>query len=150
MSDVIAKKPSPEILELFDNPYPGRDFLITHVCPEFTSLCPKTGQPDYGTITFEYIADKLCVELKSLKFYLQAYRNEGVFYERLTNQILDDMVAAMKPRYIKVTADFTPRRTPFEDRRSICRARMERRGRMRLWMRRRMNSSRVPASIKKA
>lgn len=109
MPDVIAKKPTPDILEMFDNPYPNRDYLITHVCPEFTSLCPKTGQPDYGTITFEYIADKLCVELKSLKFYLQAYRNEGVFYERLTNQILDDMVSTMKPRYIKVTAEFTPR-----------------------------------------
>ena len=109
MPDVIDKKPTPEILETFDNPYPDLDYLITHTCPEFTSLCPKTGQPDYGTITFEYVADKLCVELKSLKFYLQAYRNEGVFYERLTNQILDDMVSTMKPRYIKVTAEFTPR-----------------------------------------
>ena len=108
MPDVIAKKPTPDILECFDNPYPGRDYLITHVCPEFTSLCPKTGQPDYGTITFEYIADKLCVELKSLKFYLQAYRNEGVFYERLTNQILDDLTGVLKPRFMRVTADFTP------------------------------------------
>ncbi len=109
MPDVIARKPTPDILETFENPYPDRDYLIKHVCPEFTSLCPKTGQPDYGAITFEYVADKTCVELKSLKFYLQAYRNEGVFYERLTNQILDDMVAVMQPRYIKVVAEFTPR-----------------------------------------
>jgi len=108
MSDVI-KKPSVDILELFDNPYPDRDYLITHICPEFTSLCPKTGQPDYGTLTFEYIADKKCVELKSLKFYLQAYRNEGIFYESVTNKILDDMVAAFNPRYMKLTAEFTPR-----------------------------------------
>ncbi len=109
MPDVVAKKPSPSILEFFDNPYPNRDYLITHVCPEFTSLCPKTGQPDYGTMTFEFIPDKLCVELKSLKFYLQSYRNEGVFYERLTNQIVDDIVSVMKPRCLKLTAEFTPR-----------------------------------------
>jgi len=108
MPDVI-KKPSIDILDLFDNPYPNRDYLITHICPEFTSLCPKTGQPDYGTLTFEYIADKKCVELKSLKFYLQAYRNEGIFYESVTNKILDDMVAALNPRYMKLTAEFTPR-----------------------------------------
>lgn len=109
MPDVVAKKPSPDILEFFENPYPSRDYLITHVCPEFTSLCPKTGQPDYGTMTFEFIPDKLCVELKSLKFYLQSYRNEGVFYERLTNQIVDDIVSVMKPRCLKLTAEFTPR-----------------------------------------
>ena len=109
MPDAVAKKPSPDILEFFDNPYPDRDYLITHVCPEFTSLCPKTGQPDYGAMTFEFIPDKLCVELKSLKFYLQSYRNEGVFYERLTNQIVDDIVGAMKPRCLKLTAEFTPR-----------------------------------------
>ena len=108
MPDVI-KKPSVDILELFDNPYPNRDYLITHICPEFTSLCPKTGQPDYGTLTFEYVADKKCVELKSLKFYLQAYRNEGIFYESVTNKILDDMIAALNPRYMKLTAEFTPR-----------------------------------------
>lgn len=103
------KGPSPEIFELFDNPYPNRDYLITHICPEFTSTCPKTGQPDYGTLTFEMIADKKCVELKSLKFYLQAYRNEGIFYESVTNKILDDVVAALAPRYVKLTAEFTPR-----------------------------------------
>lgn len=108
MPDVI-KKPSPDIFELFDNPCPERDYIITHVCPEFTSLCPKTGQPDYGTLTFKFIPDKLCVELKSLKFYLQSYRNEGVFYERLTNTILDDLVSVMKPRCLRLTAEFTPR-----------------------------------------
>lgn len=109
MPDAVAKKPTPDILEFFDNPYPNRDYLVTHVCPEFTSLCPKTGQPDYGTMTFEFIPKDLCVELKSLKFYLQAYRNEGVFYERLTNQIVDDIAGAMKPKYLKLTAEFTPR-----------------------------------------
>ena len=93
MPDVIEKKPSPEIFVLFDNPFPGRDYVITHVCPEFTSLCPVTGQPDYGTLTFTFIPDQKCVELKSLKFYLQSYRNQGVFYERLTNEIVDDLVS---------------------------------------------------------
>jgi 7-cyano-7-deazaguanine reductase len=96
-------------LETFENPYPGRDFLIKHVAPEFTSVCPITGQPDFGTITIEYIADAVCVELKSLKFYLQGYRNEGVFYERLINQILDDLVAALGPRCMTITGEFTPR-----------------------------------------
>jgi len=96
-------------LETFENPYPGRDFLIKHVAPEFTSVCPITGQPDFGTITIEYIADAVCVELKSLKFYLQGYRNEGVFYERLINQILDDLVAVLGPRCMTITGEFTPR-----------------------------------------
>ena len=108
MSDAI-KKPSVDILDLFDNPCPQRDYVITHVCPEFTSLCPKTGQPDYGTITVEYVADQKCVELKSLKFYFQAYRNEGIFYESVTNKILDDLVTALRPCYMKITAAFTPR-----------------------------------------
>ena len=97
------------ILDVFDNPHPKRDYIIKHVAPEFTSLCPKTGQPDYGTITLEYIADKTCVELKSLKFYYQSFRNEGVFYEDLTNRILDDLVKKLAPRWIKITAEFTPR-----------------------------------------
>ncbi len=105
----VVKKPSPDILEVFDNPYPERDYVIEHVNPEFTSLCPKTGQPDYGELTLEYVADQKCVELKSLKFYYQSYRNEGVFYERLTNQILDDLVSVLAPRYMKLTARFTPR-----------------------------------------
>jgi 7-cyano-7-deazaguanine reductase len=96
-------------LELFDNPRPGRDYTITIRVPEFTSVCPKTGQPDFGTITIEYIPGKSCIELKSLKMYMQSYRNRGVFYERLTNEILDDMVKACKPRQMKVTSQFTPR-----------------------------------------
>lgn len=96
-------------IETFDNPCPKRDYVITHVAPEFTSLCPKTGQPDFATIEIEYVADQLCVELKSLKLYLQSYRNEGVFYEKVINLILDDMVAALKPRWMSVTGRFTPR-----------------------------------------
>ena len=96
-------------LELFDNPNRQRDYTITIQCPEFTSLCPKTGQPDFGQITIEYCPDKLCIELKSLKFYMQSYRNEGIFYESLTNTILDDLVLACRPRWMKVTSKFTPR-----------------------------------------
>ena len=96
-------------LETFDNPHPNRDFVILHVAPEFTSVCPKTGQPDFGTIEIEYVADKVCVELKSLKFYLQSFRNEGVFYEDLINRILDDLVEVLGPRRMKVTGKFTPR-----------------------------------------
>ncbi len=97
------------ILEAFENPHPLRDYVINHVAPEFTSVCPKTGQPDFGTIEIEYIADKLCVELKSLKFYLQSFRNEGVFYEDVVNRILDDLIACLQPKYMKVTGEFTPR-----------------------------------------
>ena len=100
------KKPE---LELFDNPNCQRDYVITIQCPEFTSLCPKTGQPDFGQITIEYCPDKFCIELKGLKFYMQSYRNEGIFYESLTNSILDDLVSACGPRWMKVTSKFTPR-----------------------------------------
>ena len=96
-------------LEIFDNPRPGRDYVIKHVAPEFTSVCPRTGQPDFGTIEIEYVADKHCVELKSLKLYLQGYRNVGVFYEDVVNRILDDLVAALRPRRMTVTGKFTPR-----------------------------------------
>ncbi len=96
-------------LETFENPHPQRDYVIRHVAPEFTSVCPKTGQPDFGTIEIEYVADALCVELKSLKFYLQGFRNEGVFYEDVVNRILDDLVAALSPRTMKVTGSFAPR-----------------------------------------
>ena len=95
--------------ETFANPHPNRDYVIRHVAPEFTSVCPKTGQPDFGTIEIEYVAEKLCIELKSLKLYLQSYRNEGVFYEDVINRILDDLVAALSPRRMKVTGRFTPR-----------------------------------------
>jgi len=96
-------------IELFDNPRPGRDYVITIRCPEFTSVCPKTGQPDFGEIIIEYTPDAKCIELKSLKFYMQSYRNKGIFYESLTNQILDDLAGACKPRWMKVTSKFTPR-----------------------------------------
>lgn len=96
-------------LETFENQFPDRDYRIEIVAPEFTSVCPKTGQPDYGTITIHYIPDKLCLELKSLKLYLQSFRNEGIFYEHVTNTILDDLAAVTKPRYMKITAAFTPR-----------------------------------------
>ncbi len=102
----MAKKTE---LELFENPRGGREYVITIRCAEFTSLCPKTGQPDFGEITIEYCPEKLCIELKSLKFYMQSYRNEGIFYEKLTNDILDDLAAACKPRWMKVTSRFTPR-----------------------------------------
>ncbi|GIS63080.1 MAG: hypothetical protein CM1200mP2_53050 [Planctomycetaceae bacterium] len=85
-------EPTGDILETFENPYPGRDYVIETVCPEFTSMCPKTGQPDFGTLTISYIAEATCYELKSLKLYLQQFRNHGAFYEAVTNRILDDLV----------------------------------------------------------
>jgi len=97
------------ILEVFPNPALERDYLITHHCPEFTSVCPMTGQPDFGTIVFEYVPDRVCVELKSLKFYLQGYRNEGIFYEAVVNRLLDDFVAVCAPRRLKVTGEFNVR-----------------------------------------
>ena len=97
------------VLETFPNPAPERDYTIRMQIPEFTCLCPKTGQPDFGTIIIEYIPDKLCIELKSLKLYLQSFRNEGVFYETVTNKILDDLVKVCEPRYMLVTAEFTTR-----------------------------------------
>ena len=96
-------------LELFDNPRYGRDYVVRIDCPEFTSVCPKTGQPDFGEIVIEYCPDKVCIELKSLKFYMQSYRNKGIFYEALTNDILDDLSTACKPRWMKVTSRFRPR-----------------------------------------
>lgn len=96
-------------LETFENQVPGRDYLIETICPEFTSVCPKTGQPDFGELTISYVPDRLCIELKSLKFYLQNFRNVGIFYEHVTNRILDDLVAVCRPRRMKVVAAFTPR-----------------------------------------
>ena len=101
--------PSAVQLETFPNQNPGRDYTIEIVCPEFTSLCPKTGQPDFGTITFTYTPAQLCVELKSLKLYLQRYRNEGIFYEAVVNRMLDDFVTACRPRRCRVVGAFTPR-----------------------------------------
>jgi 7-cyano-7-deazaguanine reductase len=104
-----ADAPAADQLETFPNPNPGRDYTIEIVCPEFTSLCPKTGQPDFGTITFTYTPADLCVELKSLKLYLQRYRNQGIFYESAVNRLLDDFVKACRPRRCKVVGAFTPR-----------------------------------------
>ena len=98
-----------EILEVFENQYPERDYIIEHIAPEFTSLCPKTGQPDFATIILKYIPDKFCVELKSLKLYFNSYRNDGVFYETLTNQILSDLSEVTKPRAMRVIAEFNVR-----------------------------------------
>lgn len=96
-------------LETFKNRHPGRDYVIEIACPEFTALCPKTGQPDFGTIRISYVPDALCVELKSLKLYLHGYRSQGIFYEHVTNVILDDLVAALGPRRITVEGDFNVR-----------------------------------------
>jgi len=93
-------------LEIFKNPYPRRDYDIDLECPEFTCLCPKTGQPDFAVIRICYVPDEFCVELKSLKLYLWSYRNEGAFHEAVTNKILDDLVKATKPRRMTVEADF--------------------------------------------
>ena len=98
-----------DLLETFENQFPQRDYEIEIVCPEFTSVCPKTGQPDFATLTFTYTPDQVCVELKSLKMYLQSYRNDGIFYEHITNTILDDLVQLVKPRQMKLVAAFTAR-----------------------------------------
>jgi 7-cyano-7-deazaguanine reductase len=96
-------------LETFSNPQPDRDYLVEHTCHEFTSVCPKTGQPDFATLRIRYVPDRLCVELKSLKLYLQGYRNQGIFFEAVVNRVLDDLVAAMKPRRLTVEGDFRVR-----------------------------------------
>ena len=100
---------SSSTLETFPNPRPERDFEIAIDCPEFTSMCPKTGLPDFGTIRIRYVPDRLCIELKALKYYLLEYRNQGMFYEAVTNKILDDLVTACAPRRMSVTGDFTAR-----------------------------------------
>lgn len=96
-------------IETFPNPNPTRDYEIEIECPEFTSVCPKTGLPDFGTIRITYVPDHRCIELKALKFYLIAFRNKGIFYEQVTNEILDDLVAVCAPRRMTVVGDFTPR-----------------------------------------
>ena len=96
-------------LDTFINPEPGRDYTISIKLPEFTCLCPITGQPDFATLHIRYIPDQLCVELKSLKLYIWSYRDEGAFHEAVTNQILSDLVTAVSPRYMKLTADFNVR-----------------------------------------
>jgi len=104
----MATKPSKE-LETFPNPRPERDYEISMECPEFTCVCPRTGQPDFATIRINYVADKLCIELKSLKLYLWSYRDEGAFHEAVINKILDDLVQACRPRRMTVVGDFNVR-----------------------------------------
>jgi 7-cyano-7-deazaguanine reductase len=104
----MSQKPD-TALETFPNPNPKRDFLIRMQIPEFTCLCPKTGQPDFATLFLDYIADRRCVELKSLKLYIWSYRDQGAFHEAVTNRILDDLVAATKPRFMRLTARFNVR-----------------------------------------
>lgn len=96
-------------IETFPNPAPGRDYTITHVCPEFTSVCPMTGQPDFATVELEYIPEATCIELKSLKLYYYSFRNEGIYYEAVTNRLLDELVEACAPRWMRITARFAVR-----------------------------------------
>ncbi len=96
-------------LQTFPNPNPGRDYVIRHECPEYTALCPVTGQPDFGTIVIVYVPDRRCVELKSLKLYLWSFRDEGHYFEQVTNRILDDLVQAMRPRRLTVIGKFNVR-----------------------------------------
>ncbi|MEN8261381.1 MAG: preQ(1) synthase, partial [Pseudomonadota bacterium] len=96
-------------LETFENPRCGRDYTIRIDVPEFTCLCPKTGQPDFATITIHYVPDRLCVELKALKLYMWSFRDEGAFHEAVTNQILDDLVQTLAPNFIRITAEFNVR-----------------------------------------
>jgi 7-cyano-7-deazaguanine reductase len=98
-----------DALETFPNPRPQRDYEIEIDCPEFTSMCPKTGLPDFGTIHIRYVPDTLCLELKAIKYYLLGYRNQGIFYEAATNKILDDLVGACQPRRMTVVGDFSAR-----------------------------------------
>lgn len=101
----MPSQPSKE-LETFDNPNPERDYTIRIRCPEFTCLCPKTGQPDFAELFIDYVADQQCIELKSLKIYVWAFRDQGAFHEKVTNEILSDLVAACKPRFMRLTAEF--------------------------------------------
>ncbi|MGE0355340.1 MAG: preQ(1) synthase [Burkholderiales bacterium] len=101
-----ARAKAAKALETFPNPQPGRDYAIRMEIPEFTCLCPKTGQPDFATLHLEYVPDAKCVELKSLKLYVWSFRDEGKFHEAVTNEILDDLVAATRPRYMRLTAEF--------------------------------------------
>jgi 7-cyano-7-deazaguanine reductase len=116
-SDLASTRAKPAVapttpqqhLDVFANPEPGRDYLIQFVVPEFTCHCPLTGQPDFAHFTIEMVADALCVELKSLKLYFWSYRDVGAFHEKVTNRVLDDIVAATKPRFVRVTARWNVR-----------------------------------------
>ena len=104
----MPSQPSTE-LETFDNPQPDRDYTIHMEIPEFTCLCPKTGQPDFATLFIDYVPDRLCVELKSLKLYVWSFRDQGTFHEAVTNRILDDLVALLAPRFLRILARFNMR-----------------------------------------
>ena len=104
----MSTEPSTD-LDTFENPYPNRDYLIEMDCPEFTTVCPKTGQPDFGKIKISYVPDQKCIELKSLKLYLWSFRNRGIFHEAVTNFILEDLVAICQPRRMTVVGDYNVR-----------------------------------------
>ena len=104
----MSTEPSTD-LDTFENPYPNRDYLIEMDCPEFTTVCPKTGQPDFGKIKISYVPDQKCIELKSLKLYLWSFRNRGIFHEAVTNFILEDLVASCQPRRMTVVGDYNVR-----------------------------------------
>ncbi len=104
----MPSQPS-KTLEIFDNPQPARDYTIRIEMPEFTCLCPKTGQPDFATLHLEYVPEKSCIELKALKMYIWSFRDEGAFHEAVTNQILSELVAACEPRFMRLTAEFKVR-----------------------------------------
>jgi 7-cyano-7-deazaguanine reductase len=106
---VKAWKARKNLVETFDNKYPDREYSITITNPEYTSVCPRTGLPDFGIITIIYIPDRKCLELKSLKYYFLEYRNEGIFYEEAVNRILDDLVASCSPRWMEIRGDFSER-----------------------------------------
>jgi len=103
------KRPSKKLLDAFPNPQPDRDYTIRMRIPEFTCLCPKTGQPDFATLLLEYVPDRLCVELKSLKLYVWSFRSEGAFHEAVTNRMLDDLARLVQPRFMRLTAEFNVR-----------------------------------------
>ncbi len=105
----LTETPSADQLDTFPNPRPGRDYSIEIICPEFTSVCPLTGQPDFGTITYTYTPGEVCVELKSLKLYLQRFRNQGIYYEQVSNRLLDDFVEAARPVRLTLVTRWTPR-----------------------------------------
>ena len=104
-----AENHRPREIETFPNPAPQRDYVILHTCPEFTSVCPKTGQPDFATIDLEYVPDETCIELKSLKLYYYGFRSEGAFYEKVTNMLLDELSEACAPRWMRITAHWNVR-----------------------------------------
>jgi len=113
----VTQQPTPEnvVLETFKNPNPARDYIIRIETPEFTCLCPKTGQPDFATIKLEYVPADCCIELKALKLYYWSYRDQGAFHEAITNKILEDLVAVLAPRYLRITADFNVRGGVYTD-----------------------------------